>query len=147
MLQAQRRLVDVVAGVGDRQRAAGLDQPGQVEALDVLHGEDEALADPQGRIGGHDVGVVEFGRVANLAKEAVKNAAAVDELAADDLEHLDAAHHRVVGEVDDAHAAPAELAEDLVVGVVGQARWERAGRGWRWRTRMPAGQHRQAGDG
>ena len=42
--------------------------------------------------------------------------------AADDLEHLLAAHEPVLGQVDDAHAAAAQLAEDLVVGMVGQAR-------------------------
>ena len=51
VLQAQRRLVDEVAGVGDRQRPLGLDQLGQVEALDVLHREDDALAEPDGRVG------------------------------------------------------------------------------------------------
>ena len=54
------------------------------------------------------------------------------------------AHERVLGQVDDAHAAPAQLAEDLVVGVVGQARGQRAGRGRRRRARA-AVEHRQAG--
>ena len=47
--------------------------------------------------------------------------------AADDLEHLQPAHQRVLGEVDDAHAAAAQLAEDLVVGVVGQGRRQAVG--------------------
>ena len=88
------------------------------------------------------------GRVADLAEEAVEHAAAVDQVAADDLEHFHPAHERVLGQVDDAHAAPAQLADDLVVGVVGQARGQRAGRG---RRRIRAAvQHRQAvggGDG
>ena len=53
----------------------------------------------------------------------------VDQVAADDLEHLLAAHQRVLGQVDHAHAAAAQLADDLVVGMVGQARRERVGRG------------------
>ena len=145
VLQAQGRLVDEVAGVGHRQRPAGLDQLRQVEALDVLHGQDEALAEAEGRVGGDDVGVVELGRGADLAEEAVEHAAAVDEVAADDLEHLLAAHERVLGQVDDAHAAAAQLAEDLVIGVVGQSRGQRAGRR-RCRGRRAAGQHRQAGE-
>ena len=43
-----------------------------------------------------------------------------DQVAADDLEHLHPAHERVVREVDDPHPAPAELADDLVVGMVEQ---------------------------
>ena len=38
----------------------------------------------------------------------------------DDLEDLVAAHEAIVGEVDHAHAAAAQLADDLVVGMVGQ---------------------------
>ena len=39
------------------QRPLALHQPGQVVALDVLHREDEALAEPRGRVGRHDVRV------------------------------------------------------------------------------------------
>ena len=45
---------------------------------------------------------------------------AFDQVPADDLEHLQPPHQLVLGEVDDAHPAPAQLADDLVVGVVGQ---------------------------
>ena len=145
VLQAQGRLVHVVAGIGHRQRPAGLDQLRQVEALDVLHGQHEALTHAEGRIGGDDVGVVELGRVADLAEEAVEDAAAVDEVAADDLEDLLAAHELVLRQVDDAHAALAKLAEDLVIRVVGQSRGQRAGRR-RCRGRRAASQHRQAGE-
>ena len=43
MLQALRRLVNEDAGVRDGQRPLGLDQPGQVESLGVLHREDQAF--------------------------------------------------------------------------------------------------------
>ena len=122
VLQAQRRLVDEIAGVADRHRPLGLDHPGQVQALDVLHGEDDALAAAEGGVGGDDVGVAELGDGADLAEEAVEHAAAFDDVAAHDLEDLVAAHEAVVGEVDHAHAAAAELADDLVVGVVGELR-------------------------
>ena len=42
VLQAQRRLADVVARLLDRQRPSLLDQLGQVDALDVLHDEEMA---------------------------------------------------------------------------------------------------------
>ena len=48
VLEPEGRLVDEVAGVGDRQRPLGLDQLGEVEPLDVLHREDDALAEPGG---------------------------------------------------------------------------------------------------
>ncbi len=114
--------------MADGQRPLGLDHLGQVEALDVLHGQDQALAEPAGGIGGDDVGMVQPGRMADLGEEAVHHAGAVDEVAADDLEDFVPCHEAVAGEVDDAHAALAELAEDFVVGVVDQPLGQRADR-------------------
>ena len=88
VLKPLRRLVHVVAGMGHRQRPAGCDQPGQVESLDVLHRQHEALTEAKGRVGRDDVGVVKLGRIADLGEKAVRHAAAVHEMAADDLEHL-----------------------------------------------------------
>ena len=56
----------------------------------------------------------------DLAEESLAHAGVVDDLRADDLEDLVAAHDPVVGEVDDPHAAPAQLADDLVVGDLGE---------------------------
>ena len=128
VLEPQGRLVDEVAGVGHRQRPLGLDHLGQVEPLDVLHREDDALAEPDGGVGRDDVRVAELGDGPDLAEEAVEHAGAFHDLPPHHLEHLVAAHQRVVGQVDHAHAAPAELPLDLVIGVVGQARRERVGR-------------------
>ena len=118
----------------------------QVEPLDVFHGQDEALAEPEGRIGGDDVGVVQLGGRADLAEEPVEDAGAADQVAADDLEHLLAPHERVLGQVDDAHAAAAQLAEDLVVRVVGQSRRQgaRPGAAPAGRRRRPASTCRRA---
>ena len=66
-------------------------------------------------------------------------------MAADDLEDFLAAHEPVLGQVDDAHAALAELAKDLVIGVVGQTRMQRAGCNRR-RGGRAGSQHRQAGE-
>ena len=55
VLQAERRLVHEVAGVRHRQRPVGLNQLGQVVSLDILHRQDDALAEPHGRVRGHDV--------------------------------------------------------------------------------------------
>ena len=87
---------------------------------------------------------MQLGRVADLAKESFQHAAAVDEVAADDLEHLLPPHERVLRQIDHAHAALPQLAEDLVIGVIGEAR-RQAARRRRRRARIPAGQHRQSG--
>ena len=129
VLEPERGLVDEVAGMGDRHRPLGLDQLGQVESLDVLHGENDALAAAEGGIGVDDIGVLQSGRGADLAAEPLEDPFAFDQVLADDLEHLVTAHQPVVGEVDDPHASPTELADDLVVGMVGQVRGQRAGLG------------------
>ncbi len=77
VLETQGRLVQIIARVGHRQRAARLDQPCQVQSLDVLHRQDEALAEAQDRVGRDHVGMVQPRRVADLAEEAIENAAAV----------------------------------------------------------------------
>ena len=136
VLEAECRLVHEIAGVGHRQRAALLDELGQVVTLDVLHREDDALADPRRRVGGDDVGVIELRRGADLAEEPLQHALAVQEVRADDLEDLLPPHHPVLGQVDDAHAAASQFAEDLVVRVLGQARRQRAGRWRRGRARL-----------
>ena len=81
VLEAQRRLVHVAAGFGHRQRPLGLDDLGQVEPLDVLHRQHEALVESEGRVGGDDVGVMEPGGIADLAEEAIEDAAAADQVA------------------------------------------------------------------
>jgi len=86
--------------------------------------------------------VMKLGGIADLAQKSVEDPAAVHQLAADDLEHLLAAHEFVRGEVHHPHAAPAQFTEDLVVGVVRQIRRKRACRGWSGRTRAPFA-HRQ----
>ena len=78
--------------------------------------------------------MAELGDGADLAVEAVEDPGAFQDVPIHHLEHLVAAHEAVVGEVDDAHAAPAQFAADLVIGVLGQVRRERVGRGPGWRT-------------
>ena len=123
--------MDEVAGVSDRQRPLGLDHLRQVEPFDVLHRQHEALAEPEGRMGGDDVGVMQLGGRPDLAEEAVGDSGPLDQVAADDLEHFRASHQLVVGEVDHAHPAAPQLADDLIVGVVdqlGRQRVDRRGR-------------------
>ena len=129
VLEPEGRLVDEVAGVSHRQRPLGLDHLGQVETFDVLHREDDALAQPDGGVRRDDVRVAELGDGPDLAEEAFEHPGAFHDLPPHHLEHLVAAHQLVVGQVDHAHAAPAEFPLDLVIGVVGQSRRQRVGRG------------------
>ena len=63
-----------------------------------------------------------------LAEEPVAHAGPLDQVAADDLEHLQSAHELVLGQVDHTHAAAPQLADDLVIRVVGQPRRQGPGR-------------------
>ena len=83
----------------------------------------------RGRIGRHDIGVVQPGRVADLTQKALERGGPIHHVPADDLQDLVPAHEPVLGQVDRPHAPLAELADDLVVGVVGQPRGQRVG--WR----------------
>ena len=138
MLEAECRLVHEIACLGHRERTALVDELGQVVALNVLHREDEALADPRRRVGGDDVAVIELRRGADLTEKPLQHALAVQEVRTDDLENFLAAHEPVLGQVDDAHAAASQLAEDFVIRVVGQARRQCAGRRLRRRARVSA---------
>ena len=85
------------------------------------------------------------GRVANLTQKAVQHAAALDQMAADDLQDLVPAHEPVLGQVDRPHAPLAKLADDLVVGMLGQPRRQRVV--WRRCLRARAVvEHRQTGE-
>jgi hypothetical protein len=65
--------VDKVARMSHRHRPLGPDHAGVIQALDVLHGEDKALAAPKGGMGGNDIGVLKPGDGADLAEKVVEN--------------------------------------------------------------------------
>ncbi len=58
----------------------------------------------------------------DLAEETLQHAWLLDDVPAHHLEHFIPAHQRVVGQVDDAHPAPPQLADDLVVRMISQPR-------------------------
>ena len=64
--------------------------------------------------------MLELGDRADLAEKAIDHAGSLDDVPAHDLEDLIASHQSVVGQVDHAHATVPKLADDLVVGMVGQ---------------------------
>ena len=102
-----------------RQRTLRLDQLGEILSLDVLHGESQQVARLYGAVGPDDVGVVEHGRRADLAVETLHGAGTIHQGFVDDFEHFQAVHDPIPGQVDNAHPAAAQLAEDFVLRVVG----------------------------
>ena len=128
VLHPLRRLTHEVAGVGHRQRALGLDHLGQVEPFDILHREDDALTQPERRVGRHDVRVLKPRDGADLRQEPSQQAGPLHDVPAHHLEHLVAPHQPVVGQIDHPHPAASQLLDHLVVGMVGQTRRHRVGR-------------------
>ncbi len=59
---------------------------------------------------------------ADLAEEPFEHLGTRDQVLADDLDGLVAAHQLVVNEIHHPHAAAPEFLEDLIVGILGQAR-------------------------
>ena len=73
VLKTKGRLIHEVAGVCHRHRPLSLDELGEVVALDVLHGKDDAVADTEGRVRRDDVRVAQLGGGPDLAQEAVEH--------------------------------------------------------------------------
>ena len=65
--------------------------------------------------------MVELGGRLDFTQEPVAHAGPLDQMTADHLEHLRPSHQLVLGQVDHAHSAAAELANDLVVRVIDKA--------------------------
>ena len=87
----------------------------------------------------HDVGVVQPGHGLGLAAEPLHRLLIGDGAESEDLERDAAAQRRLLGLVDHAHAAPAELAEDLELA---QCRRLLGGRSGRSMDELDAGQAR-----
>ena len=99
-------------------------------SLDELHRDVAILSDDPGVVDGDDVRMVEAGSERGLAQKAIERIVLGDEGVADDFERDVAAEARIARAIHLAHAAGAELADDLVaptrapgssmfVGVVG----------------------------
>ena len=116
VLQAQRRLPDVIAGVGDRQPAPLFQNLGQAGSLHILHDQQQQALCLLGVVGGDDVGVRQLRRRLDFAVEAVERLGAVEQPLVDDLDGHRAFHEAVLGPVDHAHAAVAQLLVQLISG-------------------------------
>ena len=94
---------------------AALDEVLERLALEQLHDDERLALVLPDLVNRADVGVVERGRRAGLAKEAVERGAVAGGLGRQELQGDGPAEDAVVGPVDDAHAAATELLDDPVV--------------------------------
>ena len=84
-------------------------------AVDVLHDEEQRIARVPNGVDHDDVGVIESRGRSGLALEPFFHAGVEREVRQHDLDRDPAVQSQVVGEVDDGHAAAADLAADLVL--------------------------------
>ncbi len=103
-------------GNGDRptERQTGCRQRPQCHAVDELHRHVTIGLDDSRLVDRDDVRVIEGGCQRRLAEQAIERRVVADERAADHLQSRVASEAAVVGAIDLAHAAGAELCEDLV---------------------------------
>ncbi len=101
-------------------------------ALDELHRVEGRLAIAADLEDRHDVGVVHPRRGLGLAAEPLQRLAVADRVSWQDLQRHAAAERDLLGLVDHAHPAPADLAEDPVIADLAEPR----GRGRRRRGRL-----------
>jgi hypothetical protein len=96
-----------------------LHQLGEVDALDELH--DQDLREPEllGLVDADDVRVAQA-RELRLTLEALHDAAVVEQVGADDLQHHGSIEQAVFGLVDRAHAATPDRVGDAVARVVSE---------------------------
>ena len=123
----------LILGSGpDRSRSRRSSVMTSVEplALDELHGVEADVSILAHLVDRHDVGVVQSCGGAGLAAEPLLDHPVAGDLPRQDLERNAAAQRDLLGLVNDAHAAPADLAEDPVVADFAQ--------GWIRGRRIPA---------
>ena len=105
-----------------RSRRSSCDDQVQALALDELHGIEADIAVLAHLEDRHDVGVVQPRRGAGLAAEPLLDHPVAGHRPRQDLQRHPAAQRDLLGLVDHAHAAPADLAEDPVVADQGRGR-------------------------
>ncbi len=98
---------------GDRPRRLELslvrEQPLEVCALDVAHGQVELSLHLARVVDGHDIRMVEGSRQPRLDEEALAEVGILRQLWREQLERHAAVQRQIVGAVDDAHATAAEI--------------------------------------
>jgi hypothetical protein len=117
-IQGARHLRENVCRV-PRVQTAALQTLFQVPPLDVTHGDEEEVLARPGLVDRDDVGVVDRGGQLRLAQEAVTERCILGEAGSQELQRNLPLEPQILGQVDDAHAAPAEQRLDPVAGELG----------------------------
>ena len=108
MLQAQRRLPDVLTGQADLEHAPGLYQLVQVRPFDEFHDEKVSAVHLVGIKSTDDVGMFQLGGGADFAVKTLDGGRICESLLADELDGYDLSELPVAGFVDLPHAAFAQ---------------------------------------
>ena len=115
MLQPVGRLADIVGGDEIIHGAVVLDHLLQIAALDVLHHQVMDVAVVVDVVGPDDIAVIQGGGGLGLAMEAGQIGRVFDAMLGQDLDRPASLHEHVLGQVDAAHAAGAQVVEELVL--------------------------------
>src|SRR5262245_65170026 len=113
--QSECRLADAVARLRHRQGTAFLNQPAQVDALDILHGNVVTFGSHIGVDGPDQVGMIEPGSDLDLAGKAADDNRIAEQVLANNLEGDDAAELPVSGLEHLSHATLAKALQHHVV--------------------------------
>ncbi len=102
-----------------RVQTAALEALSQVTPLDVAHGDEEEVLGRAGLVDRDDVGMVDRRGQLRFAQEAVTKRFVLGEAGSQQLERNPPLEPQILGQVDDAHAAPAQQRLDPIAGELG----------------------------
>ena len=102
-----------------RVQTAALEALVQVAPLDVAHGDEEEVVGRPGLVDRDDVRMVDRRGQLRLAQEAVAERLVLGEAGSQQLERNLPLEPQILGQVDDAHAAPAQQRLDPIAGELG----------------------------
>ena len=145
MLQSQGRLPHIVAGVQDRQPLPPPHEVVQVFPLYIFHDQKVQAANLVGVEGTNDIRMVQFGSSSYLAVETRQGIRVCQDAGVDYLDGDRPVHDLVDRQVDHAHAATPQLADDAIFRVVNQFRRQVARRGRGRRVYRSSRSTRQVG--
>ena len=134
-VHAPRQVRDQPGRLARRQRVGPAQALGQAAARDEFQREERPAVGLADFVDLDDVGVVEAGDDLRFGEETGVFRRSVAAIVQDHLEGDDAVELELAGLVDDAHAAAAQLAKDLIAGhlrrvAAGAGRWRRRTVGW-----------------
>ena len=118
-IERARDLCDDADRIRRVQAAVPLEALLQVLPLDVAHGDEEEVLGRPGLVDRDDVRMVDRRSQFRLAQEAVAERLVLGQTGSEQLERDPALEPQILGQVDDAHSAPAQQRLDPVAGEFG----------------------------